>query len=231
MGRLRQQQHGQHLSVLFALTLLASGCGNKIRGEIEDQQIKPKSVFFFAQEAVLGTDSLIGVVITDQPSGCEKYSAFLGAAATSAIPADMASQWAANFPEPDWWDVTFLIRTAAVSTPLTGQVFTGIKWNESLDAVGKASGGFTHNLAVRDTAYWDGTGDYNAYRKDYVSNGGSLEISNHVPGDKIAGRFATFTVDPLTGGPTGLLEISFNGSFCPAADLLDNAGQTQPAAR
>ena len=88
--------HGLPLHVA-ALGVLLGGCGNRIRGEIEDHQIKPKSVFFFSQPQVLGTDGLIGVVMTDRKNGCEDWGFYLTASQGVTNPADQATNWAAVF--------------------------------------------------------------------------------------------------------------------------------------
>lgn len=217
----RRERYFHDIPVLGLALLGAAGCGNHIKGEIEDHLIKPKSTFFFTQEGVLGGDSLVGVVMTDIPDGCEAYTAFLSGG--SAAPADLAARWAAIFP-PDFWEITFVLRTGDPNVPMVGQAFQGIPWDGTLDANQQAQGLFSHNLALLDQAYFDGTGDASLYRRDYVSNGGTLEISKHEPGGSIGGRFATFTVDAANGAPTGLLEITFSGDFCPTADLLGNAG-------
>lgn len=218
----KRDRHIQFDVPVLALALAgAVGCGNNIKGEIEDHLIKPKSTFFFTQDGAFGGDSLVGVVMTDVPNGCEAYTTFLTGGA--AAPADLAARWAAIFPA-DFWDITFILRTGDPNVPLVGQAFQGIPWDAQLDAPQKVQGWFTHNLALHDQAYFDGTGNPDVYRRDYVSNGGTMEISKHEPGAAIAGRFATFTVDPDNGSPTGLLEITFSGDFCPTADLLDNVG-------
>lgn len=218
-----------HVLRVGIVGLLLAGCdGNRIRGEIEDHQIKVRSAFFFAQPQAFESDGLIGIILTDRKHGCEDWTAYLTVSQGVVAPADQAANWAATFgTTPDFWEIAFLLRVANPAAPLQGAL-AGIGWDKPLDGANKATGLITHNLMVRDVAYYDGTGDISAYRDDYVTNGGTLELEIYQPGAAAKGRFATFTVDAANGDPTGLVDMYFNAEFCPGADLLDNAGQAAP---
>ena len=122
-GRLRKQPFSDLSVGLCAVALLLSGCTREIKGEIERQEIKVKSAFFFQQDAVLGTDGLIGIVMTDVPKGCEAWTAYLQSGAASPDPATLATAWAGNFPA-DFWEVYLLLRVPSTTTPGTAPATT-----------------------------------------------------------------------------------------------------------
>lgn len=175
----------------------------------------------------MGTDGVIGIVMTDVPKGCEVWTAYLTAAATAADAPSKAAAWSANFPA-DFWEVTFLIRVPSTATPIAGTV-PGAPWNEGLTLAPQVQGVFTHRLLPHDVGYFDGTAEIATYRKDYVTNAGTMTIEAHEPSASIQGLFPAYTKDIQTGTDTGLVEASFKAEFCGTADMLDNAGQTQPA--
>jgi len=196
------------------------GCagGNKIRGEIGGLEIQPKSAFFFAQQDAFGDDSLVGVVLSSLKTGCEDYGFYLTASEGLDSGVELASAWSAVFP-PDFWEVAMVLRTGDPASALTGQTYKGIGWDVPLDNRGEVYGRATHNLALRDANFYDGVSPASNYYIDYLSNGGSMEIKSHVPGQELKGTFGTGFVQS-DGSPSGIVNIHFKAVYCPEADLL-----------
>lgn len=201
------------------LGLLASGCQNRIRGEVGELEVPVRSAFFFSQEGAFGEDSLIGIVMSSLGDGCQDYAYYQTAIQGLDGVTEQASAWQAVFPDA-FWEVGIILRTGPPTQPLAGSTFTGIPRTKSLDGRGQGYARITHNLIHRDEGWFDGTGQASVYMDEFISNGGQIEISEHTPNSSIRGRFGTAFIDNLDDVQAGVLDIHFKASFCPEADLL-----------
>ena len=198
---------------------LATGCANRVRGEVGELEVPVRSAFFFSQEGAFGDDSLIGIVMSSLGDGCQDYAFYQTAIQGLDSPSEQASAWQAVFPE-DFWEVGIVLRTGSPTQSLSGSTLTGIPRNKSLDGRGQAYSRITHNLNHRDEAWFDGSGQAGVYIDEFISNGGQLEIVEHTPNSTIRGNFGTAFIDNLEDVQAGVLDIHFKATFCPEADLL-----------
>jgi len=193
---------------------LSSGCsGNAIQGTIDGFPVKVRSAFYFAEPDAMAEDDLVTVVMTDLKNGCQDYGFYLESTDEMVEADDLASAWAAVFP-PDFWEVAIILRVSDAAVPLDGVQLVGIDWDETLEQRNHGFASVVHNRAMRDAAFFDGSGPTDDYLDGYLSRGGRVEISKHVPGSFIRGNFGTEMVDREEGETKGLVKMKFNAAFC-----------------
>ena len=221
MGRLRTRPVLGLRSAAAALVLLGLGaCSpNRVFGQVDSLEIPVRSGFFFEQPNALGADSLVGIVLTDLPDGCDDYGFYAAASENLSTPAEYTSAWAAVFPA-GFWETALVLRTADPSVSLSGQRYKGVAANRTLTEQGQTYGRITHNKALRDDAWFDGSAPETDYFDEYITVDGNLEIDLHRPQQLIKGTMGASTANTKTGNPSGLLVIHFKATFCPNGDLL-----------
>jgi hypothetical protein len=194
--------------------LVASGCsGSKVKGAIDGIPIDVGSAFFFAETDVLAEDDLVTVVMSDLKDACQDYGYYLESTKDMAGADDFASAWAAVFPA-DFWEIAVILRVGDSEVPLDGAQLVGIDWDETLDERSHGFASLVHNRALRDAAYFDGSGPTSDYLDSYVSRGGRIEIAKHIPGSSLRGEFGTEIVDRDEGETKGIVQMKFNAVFC-----------------
>jgi len=205
-------------SALF-FSLLAVGCGSRIKGEIDGEKIDIQSAFFVQLEEV-DTDSgdgLIVVYLTSIEDGCDVAVSYSEDLLSVRQPEDEADAWADAFPE-EWWSLSLIIR---VSDPgdeedVEGGEYEGIDWDEELEDDEEVQGLIAHYTDHLDSQYFSGQSqadvDY------YYSDGGEMSVSKFSDEDAIKGSFETTAVDDQ-GDDEGEITIHFNATWCD--DLQD----------
>jgi hypothetical protein len=218
MERMYSGRHrglGPRVGYAFALGLLAaSGCSrSSVKGAIDGIPVDVKSAFYFADTDVLAEDDLVTVVLSDLKDACQDYGYYLESTKDMAGADDFASAWAAVFP-PDFWEIALILRVGDSAVPLDGSQFVGIDWDETLDERSHGFASIVHNRALRDSAYFDGSGPASDYLDGYLSRGGRIEIAKHIPGSSLRGEFGTEIVDRDEGATKGLVQMKFDAAFC-----------------
>ena len=195
------------------IPVLAGCSGSDINGAIDGVPVKVKSAFYFAETDALAEDDLVTVILSDLKDACQDYGYYLESTKDMEGADDFASAWAAVFP-PDFWEVAIIFRVADSQVPLDGAQLVGLDWDETLDQRNHGFASFVHNRAIRDASFFDGSGPTSDYLDGYVSRGGRIEITKHIPGSYIRGNFGTEVVDREEGETKGLVKMKFNAPFC-----------------
>ncbi len=208
------------LLFLLALAQAASGCTNTIRGTVDGLELPAmQSAFVIESEDGYGEDGTLLVWMSSVADACNKAEAVLAGQDETDDPDALAALWSTHYPE-DFWEVTVVLRTDDVNASLAGSTFEGVPWDEESRRPGQAFASFTHFLRPLDAAFWDGTGEYERYQDLYYTDGGSLEIDVHAPGDRIGGYFDTAVADWDDGDAQGEVGIDFDAERCRATERV-----------
>ncbi len=205
----------------LGLFVLAVGCdgGNVVKGEVAGQPI-PLSGGYFVQEADVfeNGDDEISVILSSLEDPCTADAAYKTAVQDADGPEVYADAWKANYTD-DFWRIGLSLELEDPEAPLEEIVFDGVPWNLLTEEAEDVTGRVTHYNSFLDEEYFgsllSGTPvDDEEYLDLWFTDGGSLEVSKHVPNESLAGVFTT-KVTTTEGDTDGELEIRFSVDRCP----------------
>lgn len=208
--------------------LLLVGC-NSVNGKIDGQTVHVASSFF-VQESDAWEDPSdeendaeendeITIFVSSMVNSCKRVEDLADALEDSDNAEEAADAWR-SIARKDFWELRIYIRTADVDTDLGDDSLEGLAWDAGPDNVGDAYVTYVHYTEWLDEAYWEVEEDPdNHYRDFWYSDGGTLEIGSHTPGDRIAGSFTANVATPNEGEQVGEdVTINFDAYRCVAAE-------------
>jgi hypothetical protein len=204
----------------LGLFVLAAGCGggNLVKGEVAGQPI-PLTGGYFVQEADVfeNGDDEISVVLTSLEDPCAADTAYRTTVQDAEGPETYAEAWKESYAD-DFWRIALSLEVEDPEAPLEEIVFDGVPWNLLTEEAEDVTGRVTHYTALLDEAYFTallaGTErDDEAYLDLWYTDGGFLEVSKHVPNERLEGIFTT-EVTTTQGDTDGQLEIRFSVERC-----------------
>lgn len=207
--------------------LLVACSGGRISGEVDG--------------ATIDIDDAVLVQLPDAAGGQDVLRVFLGGtdgdlcaqwtelesqldALDSAAEADALAAWWADTLPPAFWQVDLQLRVDDLDTPLTDARLDGSDWPFWLLGEDEAAATFVEVRQPLDAAWFSGEvplGDLDDYLTTYTSDGGSLEIRHHTPGEHLRGAFATRVV-ALDGREAGEVELTFSAYRCESVEPFLN---------
>ncbi len=194
----------------MAILALVGGCTTvKVTGDLDGEEVPIQVAMFLEDSDAFGGDGLMTVVLSSEPNACRLYEYFLSQVSHSAW-RSYSIAWQKTFPE-NFWEVALVLRTASFDGSIEGQTLEGLPWDAVPEATNKAYARTVHYVQHPSPEAPDNTDWY----VEYFSNGGSLTIDKHDPGEVLKGTFSGSFVDPTDGAERGSLDLSFEASVCP----------------
>lgn len=196
--------------VFLPVVVLASACSTvDVKGEI-DGETPPIEVSMFLEDGdAFGQDGLMAIVLSSEPNACRLYEYFLDQTIAGGW-RGYTIGWQKTFPD-NFWQVSLVLRTSSFDGTLEGQTFSGLTWDALPEQTGQAYGRVVHYVQHPRPDSPDNTDWF----VEYLSNGGSLEIDKHEPGERLKGTFTAPFVDPTDGSARGEIDLKFDARVCP----------------
>lgn len=202
-----------------ALLILLPACGPSVDTPLGGAPVRVQSAFFVQEDNVSAVDgdSLLLVYLMGPSDGCALYGAWLDDAEDATTPEALAAAWAEHMPE-EYWFVDLTLRVPDTDADLEGQALQGMASNRWVDEPSSAVATFFHYVAPLDEAYYAGESSWEAYFDYFLSDGGTLTIDRHTPGERLAGRFTTAAVGHDRAVVAEDLTVEFDAERCVEAE-------------
>lgn len=213
-----------HLSSALTLALLlaplGAGC-NAVSGKIDDQGASISGGYFIQDDDLLGDNGVIQIFLSGNKDSCEHDAAYNDAIDDADDYADLESAWAENFPD-DFWQVNLTVISDNVNADLSGEEWSGGDWDKWSIEDGDAGGGATHYTALLDEDYFSQAEPWHDYHDSFVTDGGTVTVKSHEPGESISGTFETtmrkYDDDLSDSSDAGDVTIRFQVERCDAVE-------------
>lgn len=180
--------HTTRTLILAALVTALCGCPASVTGTVDGQIVSFSSGYFTQSYGYLG------VAMSGMPDACSTGAAATEFYQTSPTPSEMADWYAANYPANYWtWSIV-IFGGEDPESDHTGESVAGYDPGGENPEGGYAQALGYHYLKHPGEEFFDGSvtvDDYDEYIEVYGAKGGTLDISSHTPGEKLAGSFAT----------------------------------------
>jgi hypothetical protein len=197
------------IAVMAGLVVAVVGCKQTVvKGELGGQEVPLVVSMFVEEEAVLGDDGLVTIVLSSIPNACRVYEYFLSEMGQPAWRARSIA-WQKAFPE-DFWEASIVVRTNDFAGGLSGTSINGLAWDALLEENGQA-----YSRVVHYTAHPDPVDESKEYFESFVSDAGLLDVTEHDPGLRFKAQFTSSYVDPEDGASKGDLDMKFSATVCP----------------
>ena len=195
------------LVLAWAALLVTSGC-TSVAGTIDGERVAVGSAYF-AQTSIEDT-GLVVVVVSSQQDACEIDDAYRTELEDAVDVADAAEVWA-DYRDPEMWNFQVYI-VGDPGDDLSETSMETLDWDEEITEDHQTWLEATHVTQLLDEDYFAGEGDPDDYYDYYLSDGGSLEITRHDPGEALSAKFETTVVDWDDGDEQGDIKLTIYGA-------------------